>query len=190
MTCAVSREDSSISIYFVCWTFSDCITIWVPQVSPPLNGQLPPMLWLTWPGPPGMMGHRSLSARYYRQPQWHQVKITLYTIITSHSGSTFQNSSDLSPQHKLWKTDRGCWTLDSNYHGIVFCVNISGADNAPEIGMKRPFLTAIWRRICSDSMKQRERGTHVVIGQGESQRRIDPGGRDKQYFKTKQSDVW
>ena len=52
------------------------------------------------------------------------------------------------------------------------------ADNGPEIGMKPPFLTAIWRRICDNSMKQRDWGTHVAIGQGETQRpdRFGEGG--------------
>ena len=121
------------------------------------HGQGPPLWWF----------RDTLSARYYRQPQWHRVKITRDTVITSHSVSAFLNSSSAQAP----ETSRGgCWSLNSNYHGIVFCVNITGADNAPEIGMKPPFLTAICHRICDNSMKQREWGTHVVIGQGEPQR--------------------
>ena len=139
------------------------------------------MLRLTWPGPPLWWFRDTLSARYYRQPQWHQIKITPDTIITSHSGSTFQNSSDPGCQPRTRTTeDRHRRMLDSTLWLSSHCVlcEYFRADNGPEIGMKPPFLTAIWRRICDNSMKQRDWGTHVAIGQGETQRpdRFGEGG--------------
>ena len=180
---------ASASFRWLRFHLNVCSNVWVSHsvtgISP-LNGQLPPMLWLTWLGPPLWWFRDTLSARYYRQPQWHRVKITPDTIITSHSGSAFQNSSDPGCQPRTRRTDiGGCWTPDSDYPGIVFCVNISGLTMAQKLAWSPHFLRP-FDAVFAITPWNRETGGHMwPLVRGKLRDQIDLGREGQTIFQDK-----
>ena len=193
MTYAVSRENSSISIYFVCSvgrsvfvSLSECHRYLPPQWSAPTD-VVADMAGAPWYDgseiPVGkVLSPASMTSGKNNSVHHHNISFRLHIpkFLWSCDGSTSPGG--------LTEEDAGLWTVIIT--ALCFVWIFPELTMAPKLAWSPHFLRPL-DAVFAITPWNRESGGHMwTLVRGKLRGGSIWGGRDKQYFKTKWSDVW